>query len=57
MASNTVKRTIYLVSEDPPAVVNLTPHLQDATQGTLQWRCVGYPARTMPGTCRENTVP
>jgi hypothetical protein len=49
--------TIYLVSEDPPAVVSLTPQLQDMAQGTLQWKCVGYPARTMPRTCRENMSP
>jgi hypothetical protein len=48
---------IFLVSEDPAAVVSLTPQLKNATTGELQWTCLGYPTRTMPAQCRAAIGP
>lgn len=41
---------IVLASDDPPAVVFVTPELID---GKLSWRCSGWPQNIMPMLCRE----
>ncbi|WP_342617103.1 hypothetical protein [Rhodoferax sp. GW822-FHT02A01] len=43
--------TIVLASEDPVAVVFLTPHVE---QGKLIWKCSGLPKSVLPMPCREN---
>jgi len=45
--------TIVLVSEDPVAIVILTPHVE---QGQLIWKCSGSPKSVLPMPCRENSV-
>ena len=41
---------IIVTSEDPPAVVILTPDIQG---GEIKWQCRGYPTKYMPAMCRE----
>jgi Tfp pilus assembly major pilin PilA len=41
---------IVAVSEDPPAVVILSPTLD---RGTISWKCLGFPTKYMPQPCRE----
>jgi hypothetical protein len=42
--------TIVLVSEDPPAVVLVSPHIE---AGKLIWKCSGFPRSVMPKSCTE----
>jgi hypothetical protein len=44
---------IVLASEDPVAVVFLTPHVE---QGKLIWKCSGVPKSVLPMSCREDSV-
>lgn len=48
---------IVLFSEEPPAVVKLTPKLEYATAGRLIWACIGYPQKAMPMLCRAKDTP
>lgn len=45
--------TIFMVTEDPPAVIRLTHSISDAGKGTVKWACLGFPTRAMPAQCRE----
>ena len=42
--------TIVVAGEDPPAVVVLSPILH--SDGTVTWKCMGFPAKYMPFSCR-----
>jgi type IV pilus assembly protein PilA len=42
--------TIIIASEDPPAVVILSPTL---SEGTVTWKCMGFPLKYMPISCRQ----
>jgi hypothetical protein len=41
--------SIILASDEPPAVVVLTPEFQNSK---VQWKCIGFPTKIMPATCR-----
>lgn len=45
--------TIVLISENPPAVVTMTPQIVDGKTGESKWTCLGYPQKLMPMMCRE----
>ncbi len=44
------------ISQDPPAVVTLTPEfiepVKTGENGEVKWTCVGYPQKAMPMSCR-----
>jgi hypothetical protein len=44
--------TIILISEDPPAVVTMTPVLKNPNNGDVHWQCRGYPEKVFPLMCR-----
>lgn len=44
--------TIILISDDPAAVVTMTPALKSPNNGDVQWRCRGYPEKVFPVMCR-----
>jgi type IV pilus assembly protein PilA len=46
----TKEGTIVTVSDDPAAVIMLVPTLNN---GAISWKCVGYPAKSMPMSCRD----
>jgi hypothetical protein len=45
--------TIYVVMDDPPAVVSLKIAGIDAETRKLTWICSGHPAKIMPALCRN----
>lgn len=42
---------VITVSDDPAAVVTLTPSMDN---GVISWKCVGYPTKHMPMSCRDD---
>jgi len=47
--------SIYVVVEEPPAVVTMTIANFNSATKQATWRCVGWPAKVMPASCREAT--
>jgi type IV pilus assembly protein PilA len=43
---------IIIASNDPPAVITLTPS-EDKKEGKLRWVCLGKPEKLMPASCRS----
>lgn len=49
-AQVTLDGMIILASDDPPAIVLITPLVVD---GQLTWKCSGLPSKHMPALCRQ----
>jgi hypothetical protein len=47
---------IVLVSDEPAAVVMLTPQLASPGTGALQWSCLGYPEKLIPASCKTEAT-
>lgn len=45
---------IVVVGEDPPVVFMLSPTL---TGGAVSWKCLGFPEKVAPMTCRRKDAP
>jgi len=45
--------SIYVVIEDPPAVVTMRITNIDPATHEAKWECVGWPTKQMPASCRE----
>ncbi|HEX4326308.1 MAG TPA: pilin [Burkholderiales bacterium] len=44
--------SIYVVLEDPPAVITMRILSIDAATHEPKWECIGWPAKHMPASCR-----
>lgn len=44
--------TIILISDNPAAVLTMTPALKTLSSGEVQWQCRGYPEKIFPMMCR-----
>ena len=53
--------TMIAISQDPPAVVMLSPEFikpESATgKGEVKWTCLGYPEKSMPMSCTPPITP
>jgi len=45
--------SIYVVFENPPAVLTMKITNFDPATRQVKWQCLGYPAKVMPASCRE----